>query len=157
MHLLFFLFFDFIPILNLRCLSMIKDGKFQPRMSWMQLDTNVTFLQLQLRGFFSQVKNVQNNGKSVKQHFLQKKNQKLFFKNYLNIFIIQIFRHVIPHFQAMIFYFKAKKKFLIYLYPTRHKSRAAPRHATLAAPRDIFQLHKNKVYEFFSTFLFNFY
>ena len=115
-------------------------------MSWMQLDTNVSFLQLHLKGFFPQVKNVQNNGKSVKQHFLQKKNQKLFFKNYLNIFIIQIFRHVIPHFQAMIFYFKAKKKFLIYLYPIRHKSRAAPRRA---APRDIFQLHKNKVYEFF--------
>merc|ERR1711914_4380 len=106
-------------------------------MSWMQLDTNVRFLWLHLKGFFLQVKNVQNNGKSVKQHFLQKKNQKLFFKNYLNIFTIQIYKHFLPHFQAMIFYFKAKNKFLIYLYPIRHKLCAAPRCAAprCAAPR----------------------
>ena len=39
-HLLFF----FKPMLNLYPFSMIKYGKIQPRMSWMQLDTNVSFL-----------------------------------------------------------------------------------------------------------------
>ena len=45
---------------------------------------------------------------------LQKKNQKFFFKNDLNILIIQIYIHVIPLFQGMTLYFKAKKN-LIYL------------------------------------------
>ena len=70
----------FIPMLNIHNLSMIKYGKIQSRMLWMQLDTNVSFLYLQLKGFFLQVKNVQNNGKSVKQHILQKKIKSCFSK-----------------------------------------------------------------------------
>ena len=62
-----------------------------------------------IKRIFPQIKNVQNNGKSVKQHILQIKKQKLFFNNDLNILLIQIYSHSIPLFQGMILYFKAKK------------------------------------------------
>ena len=45
----------------------------------------------------------------------------IIFKNYLIILIIQIYTHVIPLFEGMLLYFKAKKTIFIYLSPVKLK------------------------------------
>merc|ERR1712055_309486 len=43
------------------------------------------------------------------------------FQNYLIILIIQIYTHVIPLFEGMLLYFKAKKTIFIYFSPVKLK------------------------------------